>query len=236
MELKKRHGALCALISAFLLVLPLGGPLMAQGVDPAGIDILFYSGPSWSLGGGFGNVGSRGTNLIQPEAGVKISMTFSQRFRAGISAAYSRMIREQIDASLKPLSDGSFDGTVYRDFKTHFYSVGLNCEYALLKSGGPLELYAGSGAGCLFTNGNTWSLSVSNEMHPDVMTNKISIKGHNEPHAYIAPFVPLSLSLEWAVLPATKICLGGMYRFIFSGENVAPDGQALASLGLQLAF
>lgn len=46
MELKKRHGALCALISAFLLVVPLGGTLMAQGVNPAGIDILVFGGPS----------------------------------------------------------------------------------------------------------------------------------------------------------------------------------------------
>lgn len=234
MELKKRHGALCALISAFLLVVPLGGTLMAQGVNPAGIDILVFGGPSWSVGGGFGNVSSVSHNLTQPEAGIKLGLHLGERFRAGISAGYTRMVREQIDASLKPLSDGSFNGTVYRDFKTHFYSLGLTGEYALLKSGGPLELYAGSGVGCFFANGNTWSLSVQNDQ--GAMTNTSSVKGHNEPHAYIAPFVPFSLSLEWAVLPATKICLGGTYRFIFSGENVAPSGQALASLGLLLAF
>ena len=131
---------------------------------------------------------------------------------------------------------GSVEGTVYRDFKTNFHAIGVTAEYDLLPTGGWVSLYVGTGAGCLIGMGNTWSLSVRNEMRSDNWTNTVSVGGHNEAHRYAAPFIPASLSLECRILPQTALCVGGMYRFILSKEPLAPKGQAGATLGLRLDF
>ena len=113
--------------------------------------------------------------------------------------------------------------------------MGLNAGFALFKAG-PLELYLGTGAGCLYASGNTWSLSVRNELRSDTLTSTVSVKGHNEAHEYLAPYIPASLSLEIGILSQTKLCVGGQYRYIITGESIAPRHQACATVGLLLAF
>lgn len=241
MKQKKRSCTYAVLISALLLVLPIGGNLFAQDIKPAGVNLLIYGGTSFSLGGGFQNTGSAGINVMQPEAGVKVSMNLAGRFRAGIGAGYTSMVREQFNGTLEPITGdgflaGSCEGTMYRDLKTHFCIADLIGEFGLLKPGGPVQMFIGTGAGCLFATGNTWSLSLRNEMRSDEWTNKVTINGHNEGHDYTAPFIPASLSLECRILPGTSLCLGGVYRLIISNNEFAPKGQAMASLGLRLAF
>jgi hypothetical protein len=73
-------------------------------------------------------------------------------------------------------------------------------------------------------------------MRSNDWTNTVTVEGHNEAHRYTAPFIPASLSLECRILPGTSLCLGGLYRLILSKNELAPKGQATASLGLRLAF
>ena len=231
-----------ALAMAFLLMVPYGGNVRAQGMlrAPSLVGVRVSGGISWDFGGSFAGENANGMTVVQPEAGIGVTLAVAPRFRAGVGYDYTRMVREQVNGTLQPMSGnvlpGSVEGTVYRDFKTHFHAVALTAEYNLLPTGGFLSLYVGTGAGCLFATGNSWSLSIRNEMRSNDWTNTVTVDGHNEAHHYTAPFIPASLSLECRILPGTSLCLSGVYRQILSKNELAPKGQATASLGLRLAF
>ena len=232
----KKQRTIPVILILLLLTLPLGGRASAQGL----INVRISGGISLNFGGGFDGEGANGMTAIQPETGLGVTLGVAPRFRAGVGYDYTRMVREQVNGTLQPISGnvlpGSVEGTVYRDFKTHFHAVALTAEYNLLPMGGFLSLYVGTGAGCLFATGNSWSLSIRNEMRSNDWTNTVTVDGHNEAHHYTAPFIPASLSLECRILPGTSLCLGGVYRQILSKNELAPKGQATASLGLRLAF
>ena len=232
----KKQRTIPVILILLLLTLPLGGRASAQGL----INVRISGGISLNFGGGFDGEGANGMTAIQPETGLGVTLGVAPRFRAGVGYDYTRMVREQVNGTLQPISGnvlpGSVEGTVYRDFKTHFHAVALTAEYNLLPTGGFLSLYVGTGAGCLFATGNTWSLSIRNEMRSDDWTNTVTVDGHNETHHYTAPFIPASLSLECRILPGTSLCLGGVYRLILSKNELAPKGQAGATLGLRLNF
>ena len=229
-----------ALFMAVMLLLSAGWNLSAQTPKfPSSVGVSVYGGPAWSFGG-FRNIGSDGLNVIQPQAGISVSLGIGERFRSGLDVSFTRMIREQVDASLQPLTgdgiiSGSTEGTLYKDFMTRFFSAGLSAGYSLLKAG-PLELFIETGAGCIYAAGNTWSLSVRNELRSDTLTSTVSVTGHNDPHEYLAPYIPAGLSLEIGILPQTRLCAGARYRYIITGETIAPKHQACATLGLMLVF
>ena len=230
----KNQFSLPALLLALLLLT--GSGASAQGL----VNVRVGGGPSWTVGSGFANVRSNQENVVQPEVGVGVSVNVLPKLRAGLSYSYTRMIREQVDGTMYPLSGnvlpGSVEGTVYRDLKTHFHVAGVTAEYNVLPAGGIVSLYLGTGAGCLFASGTIWSLSVRNEVTADNWKNRVSIDAHNEAHRYRAPYIPASLSLECRVLPRTHVYLGGLYRFVLSKDTLAPKGQAGATLGLRLSF
>ena len=226
--------SLPALLLALLLLT--GSGASAQGL----VNVRVGGGPSWNVGGGFASVGSNKESAVQPEAGIGVSVNVLPQLRAGLAYSYTRMVREQIDGTLAPISGnaqpGSVEGTVYRDLKTNFHAAGVTAEYNVLPAGGLLALYVGTGAGCLFASGTTWALSLRNEITADGWTNRVTVDGHNTPHSYLAPYIPASLSLECRVLPRTYVCLGGQYRFVLSKNPLSPKGQAGVTLGLRLTF
>lgn len=235
---KQSLRALPLFVTLVLLLLPLGGHVSAQA--PVGMGIVLQGGPSWSLGSSFENIPAGRVNVVQPEGNAGIYVTFLQRFRAGLDFSYTRMVREQVNGTLQPMGadgtylPGSVEGTVYRDFKTHFYAAGVKAEYNLLPSAGPFALYAGTGAGCLIGAGTTWSMSVRNEMRAGEGKNIVSVKGHNELHRYVAAYIPASLSAEFTFLPQVSLCVGGTYRLVLSKEEIAPKHQVCATLGLRI--
>jgi outer membrane protein OmpA-like peptidoglycan-associated protein len=131
---------------------------------------------------------------------------------------------------------GSAEGTVYRDFKTRFHGASLTGEFDLVellgrgKGPGRVGLWLGTGLGFLFSQGNTWNVSVSNAISVDKQT--IRVGGHNEAHKYNAPFIPVTLSLEYAFLPQVALSIGGGYRFVPGKTELAPRHQAYAKAGL----
>lgn len=149
------------------------------------------------------------------------------------------MLREQMSGDLQPLTGsgilpGSVEGTVFRDFQSHFFSAGLTGEYNLLPAVSPVALYVGAGFGCLFATGNTWALKLRNEMRSDNWTNALSVGGHNDAHRYAAPFIPARLSLEVPIVPQVALCLSGDYRFLITKQAIAPKHQVGATLGLRI--
>ena len=164
--------SLPALLLALLLLT--GSGASAQDL----INVRLWGGPSLNVGG-FASVGSKNESAVQPLAGIGVSVNVLPQLRVGMAYGYTRMIREQIDGTLTPIAGnvlpGSVEGTVYSDLKTHFYALDLTAEYNVLPMGGPLALYAGTGAGCLFASGNTWSLGVRNEVSDEGWANRVTV-------------------------------------------------------------
>ena len=223
------------LLLVFLLLLPTAGGLRAQ--DPyrdastGTVGLRLDGGASWAFGSSFENIGANQVNLLQPYAGAGLLINIKPWVRIGADYSYTRMIREQLFTSLQPET-----GNVYRDFKTRFHGASLTGEFDLVellgrgKGPGRVGLWLGTGLGFLFSQGNTWNVSVSNEISADKQT--IRIKGHNEPLNYNAPFIPVTLSLEYAFLPQVALSIGGGYRFLPGKTDLAPRHQAYAKAGL----
>ena len=216
-----------------LLFLILPTALSAQGLRTGSLGIRLDGGLQWSVGSGLADAVAKGPTAIQPMGGAGVYYNIIPRLRAGLDYNYTRMVREQTNGTLSPISGGGVAGEVYKDLKTHFHGIGVTGEYNLLPAG-PLSLYAGTGAGCLIAVGNTYSIAVSNEVKPGGTGNSIRISAHNEGHHYAVPYIPLTLSLEFAFMPRVALSLGGGYRFILAGrQEYAPKGQAYATLGLR---
>ena len=223
------------LLLVFLLLLSTAGGLRAQ--DPyrdastGTVGLRLDGGASWAFGSSFENIGANQVNLLQPYAGAGLLINIKPWVRIGADYSYTRMIREQLFTSLQPET-----GNVYRDFKTRFHGASLTGEFDLVElfgrgtGPGRVGLWLGTGLGFLFSQGNTWNVSVSNEISADKQT--IRIRGHNEPLSYNAPFIPVTLSLEYAFLPQVALSIGGGYRFLPGKTDLAPRHQAYAKAGL----
>ena len=224
-----------SLLLVFLLLLSTAGGLRAQ--DPyrdastGTVGLRLDGGTSWAFGSSFENIGANQVNLLQPYAGAGLLINIKPWVRIGADYSYTRMIREQLFTSLQPET-----GHVYRDFKTRFHGASLTGEFNLVEllgrgtGPGRVGLWLGTGLGVLFSQGNTWNVSVSNEISADKQT--IRIGGHNEPLGYNAPFIPVTLSLEYAFLPQVALSIGGGYRFLPGKTDLAPRHQAYAKAGL----
>ena len=223
------------LLLVLLLLLPASGGLHAQ--DPyrdartGTVGLRLDGGASWAFGSSFENVGANQINLLQPYAGAGLLVNIKPWVRIGADYSYTRMIREQLFTSIQPET-----GNVYRDFKTRFHGASLTGEFDLVellgrgKGSGRFGLWLGTGLGVLFSQGNTWNVSVSDEIVANKQTIRVS--GHNDPHDYNAPFIPVTLSLEYAFLPQVALSIGGGYRFLPGKQDLAPRHQAYAKAGL----
>ena len=230
------------MILSVLLLLP---PASAWSQNPyfssrmRTIGVRLDGGVSMSFGSNFSNVSTNMPTAVQPLGSTGCYFNFNPRFRAGVDYNYTRMARQMLDGTLTPSSGGGVQGEIYRDLRTHFHGVALTAEYNALGGllGGVLSLYAGLGLGCQFAVGNTYSIGVKNDVKPDGTGNTISITGHNERQTFTAPFLPASLSLEYAILPQMSVSLGVGYRVVFAGkQEYSPDGQAFARVGLRFVI
>lgn len=202
-------------------------------------------GVSWSFGSSFENVGANEINLIQPIVEVGMIYNILPWVRIGIDYSFTQMVREQLFSSLQPDNSagtlpGSVRGAAYRDFMSRFHGASLTGEFNLIglsgNGSGRLSLYAGTGVGCLYATGNTWTLSVANEMRSDTWTNTVSFSGHNDSHSYKTLFIPVSLTLEYSFLPQVALSLGGGYDYIPKKTDIAPSSQVYAKAGLVFNF
>lgn len=218
------------IVLALLLFLP--AALWAQGT----LGLRLDGGVSWMRGGGIEGSSDKTMTAIQPQGGAGLFFNFSPAFRLGLDYGYTRMLREKTNSSLQTQPDGGASGDVYCDFKTNFHSVGLSGELNLLGLGGrkkPVSLYAGTGVACLFAEGNSYTISVSNTIKPDKTGNTVHVTGHNEGHRYVVPCIPVTLSLECVILPQVALRIGGGYRFVLAGQQaLSPKGGAYATAGL----
>ena len=231
-------------LAASLLLFLTAGGLRAQApyrdARTGTVGLRLEGGTSWSFGSSFENVGANEVNLIQPYAGAGLFVNIRPWVRVGADYSYTRMIREQLFSSLPALSGdgilaGSAEGSIYRDFKTHFHGASLTGEFNLMEIGknkgaGRFGMWLGTGLGCLFSQGNTWDIFVSNVLNADKQV--VRFGGHNEPHRYNALFIPVTLSLEYAFLPQVALSVGGGYRFLPMKQDLAPKSQAYAKVGL----
>ena len=233
------------LLLVLLLLLSTAAGLRAQ--DPyrdartGTLGLRIDGGTSWSFGSSFENIGANEANLIQPYLGAGLLYNIRPWVRLGADYSFTQMVREQLFSSLPALSGtgimaGSAEGSIYRDFKTRYHGASLTGEFDLVellgrgRGPGRFGLWLGTGLGCLFSQGNTWDIIVSNVIGADKQV--VRFGGHNEPHDYNALFIPVTLSLEYAFLPQVALSVGGGYRFLPGKQDLAPKSQAYAKVGL----
>ena len=200
------------------------------------LGIRMDGGVSWSLGTSFEKPAAKPVDDIQPQGGMGIYYNISPLFRVGADYSYTRMLRENLNSTMKPLPNGGMQGTVYTEIKTQFHGVSLDGELNLLALGGDahrLSLYVGTGAGMLFSIGNNYSLTVSQEFMDNGTGTVFRFLGHNEDIRYKAFYVPASLSVEYAFLPQVALSVRGEYRYVVRGCNYSLPGQVSATLGLR---
>ena len=221
-----------AIMPALLLLL-LPASLQAQDAREGTLGIRLDGGLSWSLGGDFANSVKNAPTATQPQGVAGLFYNFSSRFRLGLDYGYTRMIREQTNGTMNALPGGGVEGEVYRNLKNHFHAAELTGEFNLLGDG-PLSIYLGAGAGCQFVVGNTYTIAVKNEVKSGGLGNSIHVTGHNVGHKYAAPYIPVTLSLEYAFLPQVAVSVGGGYRLILAGKKeFSAKSQPFATLGLR---
>lgn len=215
-----------------LLLLSLPTALWAQGT----LGLRFDGGVSWMGGGGPEGARGNATTATQPQVGAGLFYNFSPVFRVGLDYSYTRMLREQTNASLESQPDGSVQGNVYYDFKTNFHGIALTGEMellTLLEGKKPYSLYVGTGVACLFASGNNYTIGVSNTIKPDKTGNTLHVTGHNVGHRYAVPCIPVTLTLEYEFLPQVAARLSGGYRFVLAGgQALSPKGQFYATVGI----
>lgn len=221
-----------AIMPALLLLL-LPASLQAQDAREGTLGIRLDGGLSWSVGGDFANSVKNAPTATQPQGVAGLFYNFSSRFRLGLDYGYTRMLREQTNETMNSLPGGGVEGEVYRDLKNHFHAAELTGEFNLLGDG-PLSMYLGAGAGCQFVVGNTYTIAVKNEVKSGGLGNSIHVTGHNVGHKYAAPYIPVTLSLEYAFLPQVAVGVGGGYRLILAGKKeFSAKSQPFATLGLR---
>lgn len=234
------------LIMVLLLLLPSAGILSAQGpyreARTGTVGLRLGGGLSWSFGSSFENIGANEINLFQPYGEAGLLFNIKPWVRLGADYSYTRMIREQMFSTLSPASGtgiapGSVEGYAYRDLKSRFHGASLTGEFNLLEIGrnrskGRFSLWLGTGVGYLFSQGNIWNLSVGDIIRSDNWSQVVQFDGHNESHDYGSPFIPATVSLEFAFLPQVALSIGGGFRYVISKEDIAPKSQAYAKAGL----
>ena len=222
------------LLSCILLLCPAAG--WAQCYEDAyrtsregTAGLRLGAGAAWSFGSSFENVGSGNWNLAQPFGTAGLVYNFHPWIRMGLDYSYTQFARTQYLSNPDP--------AVYRNLKTRFHAASLTAELNFLGLGKPAGkgrwgLYLGAGAGYLWGLQNQYALTVSNEMDADALKQTVHFGGHNEPLTYGALFIPVTLSLEYAVLPQVSVSLGGGFRFLPVQKEFAPRYQAYAQAGL----
>ena len=221
-------------VSGLLSVVLLSFCSPVWGVTRSGgsIGVRVDAGASWSFGSPFtdASVSSPVRPCQYGQLGVHYYII--PRLRAGVDYSYTRRSSDLSGA----VASSPAVTTLYRDVRTDFHGLSLRAEYNLLPSGtcgGRLSLYAGAGAGCLFSVGSTYTLSASSDRLEGAAGSSFTISGHNENHRHTSLFVPLGLSLEYEFLPQVSLSLSGEYRFNPVKEQLVPNGQAAAMLGLR---
>ncbi|MBR5736369.1 MAG: hypothetical protein IKX60_06235 [Bacteroidales bacterium] len=228
-ETGNRGGRLGLACCVLLLLVP--WTMWSQGHKGA-MGFRLDGGASWSLGGSFANEGAGNLGVTQPFGRAGVYYMASPQLRVGGEYSYTRMARRQIDGKVNQLAGGGSEATVYRDLTANYHGVAVTCEYNVLGEG-PLALYAGTGAGCLIAAGNTYTFGVRNEVKP--AGSSVSFTAHNEPQVQAVPYIPVTVSLEYAFLPQTAVSVSCGYRMLMAGkESTAPKGQAYAAVGLRI--
>lgn len=235
---------LTMMLTCLLLLVAVGMQAQGEYRDARNrtLGLRINGGASWSFNSPFENIHADTRNLTQPLTSAGLIYNIRPWVRIGADHSYTTMVREQLLSSLQPIAGenmtaGSEAGTVYRDLKTNFNTASLTGELNLVdlickKNSGRFSIWLGAGVGYLFAKGNTWSVNISNEMRNDNWTQTVHFGGNNESHSYNALYIPVTLSLEYAVLPNVAISVGGGLNYLPSKKDLAPREMAYAKAGL----
>ena len=201
-------------------------------------------GASWAIGSSFKNLNSGRSNETQPIESAGAMYHVMPWLRGAVDYSYSSLVRQQVFAELIPIENapaGSSGGMAYRELKSSFHSLAVTAEAEIFELAKAMvseryALWVGIGVGGLYDSGNVWSLSATNEFDAAALTQKVNLKGHNDPHTNVSVFIPVTVSFEYSVLPQLAVGVGGGFRYIPSAFDLTPVGQAYVKAGLVYNF
>lgn len=189
----------------------------------------------------FKNVNPSADIFLAPMGGAGLTYNISPWIRLNLGYEISKYKREQRWNNVQA------DGTSYRSFETLYNAAEFNGELNLAQifrekgTGGPFNVYLGSGVGALFNLGVDYSIKMGQTEvdDPDPTNDNYSfvpwINGHNDLIKYYSPFVPVNLSIEYDIVPKFTLGLKGSVKWLF-GKTEPNKAKFIESAGVVLRY
>ena len=169
--------------------------------------------------------GGASASPVDPYLSAGVLYNVSPRLRAGADYNYSRFSSVKVSGNT-----GGKAGDVYTGVRSPLHGFGVTAEFNVLPSG-PLSLYVGTGAGCLLSRVESYTLGGKSEVKETGGSD--SEPGSADKDREVSLYVPATVSLEYAILPKVSAALGFGYRFIAGGKEGLPKGLTAITAGLR---
>ena len=253
------------LISAGLLVFA-GTPLKtaAQDYDSLRINtwsVYLQGGMSWAGGVGMKNVDATSGTTVSPLVGLGVNYNIRPWVRLGLNYEFSKFGREQRFSEFQPVASKLHTGTpteqyggrAYCNMWTQYHNLDLTADFNIMeiwknRQDKKLNLYIGTGIGCMFAKGNTYDIAMGYERwsDPDNYDNSLQVGDNHElytwmtagnsRHRFNSLYVPVVLSAEYDINPRWTAGVRGGGKFLFSSDDLAPKNVWYAAVVVRYNF
>ena len=189
----------------------------------------------------FPNVNQSADTFLAPMGGAGISYNIRPWIRLNLGYEISKYRREQ------RLAAPQADGLSYRGLEALYNALEFNGELNLAQifrekgTGGPFNVYLGSGIGALISLGADYAVNMGQEekVDPSPTNDNYSftawLKAHNDRVQFSSPYVPVNLSIEYDIVPKFTVGLRGSLKWLF-GDDDPYKPQFIESAGLLLRY
>ena len=207
----------------------------------------------------------KGTSM-SPQVGLGVNYNIRPGVRLGLNYEFSKYVREQRLSdfqSVAPLFDvknqgitelvKNNGGTVYGKQWTMYHNADITVEFNIMqlwnnRKNTWFNLYAGTGIGMMFANGNTYTIGMGYEEWTDPnnyvggvqMGDSWSytswVKANNVRHDFNSAYIPFVLWAEFDVTPQLTLGAKGQYKALISSKDFAPMGLEVAAITVRYNF
>lgn len=178
-----------------------------------------------------------------PEFGVGVTFNINHLARLGFNYDWSGFNREQRFDNLESVSlsenpdrqDGQgiverTEGIAYNKMSTRYHAIDLTAEFNVMKimnrvPGHRFNLYVGVGGGYMFSHGNKYTISMSQEhiVNGNSEESSVWLNAKNNHKDWGSVYIPASLSVEYNISPIITVGLCGDCKCLFKDRDYAPS-------------
>ena len=189
----------------------------------------------------FENVNHSPDTFLSPMGGAGVTWNIRPWVRLNLGYEISKYRREQ------RLAAPQADGLSYRGLEALYNALEFNGELNLAQifrekgTGGPFNVYLGSGIGALISLGVDYAVNMGQEekVDPSPANDNYSftawLKSHNDRVQFSSPYVPVNLSIEYDIVPKVTVGLRGGLKWLF-GDDDPYKPQFIESAGILLRY